>query len=392
MDQSNAAPAQPSPAQHANQGPQQPDGAMTVHGAAAALDGLNLFDDDAPTGGNDNQPDGDDAPGSHQPAHSDQGGNPQDDDDALNRSGDDQDDDTDDGTPNQDATPDDDAAPDTDGQPSDITSLAELSEALQVDQSQLMGLQVTFKAAGENVTVDMNELVSGYQKDADYRRNSSETAELRRTVEAEQAQTRQAYTEQLTRLGATLQHAERLLMGEINTDQMAELRTSNPAEWTARREEVAQRLGAIRQMFQGVNEQFNQVQQQQVKEHIDRLTTLRQTEMAKVMERYPNWDSELKGQLKSYLADAYQYTPQDLQQVFDARLIDIANKARLYDQMQTVGAETRKKVTPLPKPVKPGKSSAPPAQRSKLRKAKAQAAKTNTLRDAASAIGHLNLE
>lgn len=376
--------------------------ALNLRTAADAMDGLNLFGDDAGQDDGAETPRGQKAPRGRKrdDATDDANAGSQDDDadDAgADNPGGDQGGDTDDadagddgqqsGDDQGDNTGDDSADDGNDQQP--IETLAQLAEALEVDDNFLSNLQVSFKADGEDVTVSLDELRRGYQRDANYRRQTQELAETRRTLETEAQQRGQHYEAQLVQLGHVLQQGEQMLVGQLDTAEMQQLRQTNPAEWAARREELSQRINGVKQLYAFAAQQYDAYQQQQAEQLQGQLSELRRREMDNLRLALPEWGDELRGKLTGYLNDAFGFTADDLKTVFDSRLILLANKARLYDELQAVGDKTRKKVVTLPKVQKPGKGGKPGASREtvNIRKASQRLKQTGKLRDAADLIG-----
>lgn len=378
----------------------QPQGAMSLGQAADQIGGLNLFGDPGepgepapPKGGKRKRqpaPDdvadddnADDIVEDDDAGATDDDGETQDDGDGAtdDDDGETQDDGEDKGEP---ATDDED-----DQNTGDIKSLSDLAAALEVEPEFLDTLELSFRADGEDVTVNIGELRAGYQRDANYRRQTQELAETRRTKEAEYAQKDQHYVAQLTQLGQVLQQGEQLLVGQINTAEMQRLRTENPAEWAAQREELQQRINGVRQLYSYAAQQYDAYMERTTKEAREQLAHLRETEMANLQSALPDWNDQTREQLTGYLGKSFGFTPDDLKNVFDSRLIVLANKARLFDEMQEVGKKTRKKVVQLPKVQKPGKGAKTPATRGQanLRKARQQLAKTGKVKDAAALIG-----
>lgn len=364
---------------------------LNLRQGADAISGLNLFgdEDDQTAGGagdednqqtsntgNDDQAQGDDQAGNQDEptGNDDQAGSDDDQGKSADQDGDDQEGAAD--------------AGDGDNQ-APIETLAQLSEALEANPEFLAQLTDTFTADGEEVTVSLEELRRGYQRDANYRRQTQELSQARQDYEREHNTAMQNVQRELVQIGQVLMQGEQLLLGEVNTPEMTALRTSNPAEWAARREEIGQRINAIRQLYANASQQYEAYQAQQTQELQTQLKELRRREMDNLRTAIPEWGEKLKTDLLSYLGDSFGYGSDDLKNVFDSRLIVLANKARLYDEMQAVGAKTKQKVVNLPKVQTPGKGgkSGPSKEAVNISKAKQRLKKSGKLRDAADLIG-----
>lgn len=269
-----------------------------------------------------------------------------------------------------------------------ITTLSQLIDALEADPAFLGQLTDTFKADGEEVTVPLDELRRGYQRDANYRRQTQELAEQRRTMEQEQAESSQKMQRELVQLGQFLQQGENVLIGDVNSAEMTALRQSNPAEWAARREELGQRIANIRGLYQQASQQYDAYQAKQDETVTAEMTARRQKEIERLHSAIPEWDSNLRGAVWSYLSEKQGFSDDDLSTVYDHRLIVLANKARLYDEMQVVGRQMKKKIVNVPKVQKPGTGRKAPDKASvNLKKARQQLKSSGGLRDAADLIG-----
>ncbi len=270
-----------------------------------------------------------------------------------------------------------------------IETLAQLVDALEADDGFLAGLTDTFKADGNEVTVSLSELRRGYQRDANYRRQTQDLAESRRAHEEEHATAIKEVQREMAQVGQVLQQGEATLVGELNTPEMAELRHTNPAEWAARREELGQRIAKVKELFNTVAVQYDAYHKKEAEEQSRQLAEMRQRESDNLLIALPEWGDELKGKVMSYLGDSYGYSSDDLNQVYDSRIVVLANKARLYDEMQKVGKASKKKIINLPKTQKPGTSGkpAPNKETVNLSKAKKRLASSGNVRDAAELIG-----
>ncbi len=373
-----------------------PPGALNLRQGADAIGGLNLFDEggdlnDDQAGADDQQDGNEDNAGKNQKRKPKK---PDDDhtEDGDDTSGSQDDDQTADDADEESSDQSGDSVQDADGddnQDTEITTLAQLAEAPAVDEKLIAEPQHTFKADGSDVTVQLGELTAGYQRDANYRRQTQELAETRRALEADYAQRGQHYEGQLAQLGQVLKQGEQLLVGEINTAEMQALRVSNPAEWAARREELQQRIQQVQGLYSYASQQYDQYTTQQATNAQAQLGELRRQEMENLQLAIPDWSDEARGKLSGYLDTSYGYSAEDLSNVFDSRLIVIANKARLYDEMQAVGKKTKKKVTKLPKVQKPGKGAQRPNKpgATNVRNARKKLANSGKVKDAATLIG-----
>ena len=273
-----------------------------------------------------------------------------------------------------------------------IGNLAELASALDVSVDDLKEqISHTFQAAGEDVTVTLAELEKGYQKEADYRRSTAQVAEYRRAIEADLTQRQQAYEAQQHVMAQQLGMAEQLLAAELNSPQLAALRESAPDEWVAKRTEIGERIGVLqnaRQQAAAAYEQFRN----------DNLANLRQREMQSLQQALPDFGPQHATLAKETIG-SLGYTPQEVSQIFDSRLVLgalelAALRARVteLEGQSNRAAETAKRVKQdIPKLQKPGKHISPGARgkkiaRDNVRRLKGRLAKSGSVDDAAALI------
>lgn len=287
------------------------------------------------------------------------------------------------------ASADEEAQPDEQETP--IESLAQFAEALEVPLDDLKAqIQHTFNAAGEEVTVTLAELERGYQKDADYRRSTAKLAEDRRNAEFQIQQRHQQYEQANQMLAQQLNAAEQLVAAELEDPRLMDLRQRDPAEWTARREEIGQRLGALRNARQQAAAQYQQFLDRTMQE-------TRERELTALQSAVPDFNDEKRNAAKDALA-SLGLTKDEVSAVMDHRLIagavelaqlrkEVADLRKLQDSAKDTVKRVKKDV---PKLTKPGKArSAKPVRRNNLVKLRERAAKSGRVEDAAKVIEQL---
>lgn len=286
----------------------------------------------------------------------------------------------------------DDAAAD-DADTDSIESLAQFADALEITVDELKeSITHTFNAAGEEVTVTLAELEAGYQKDADYRRSTAKLAQDRQTAEADFNVRHQGYEQQNHFLAAQLQVAENIVAAELQDPRLVELRESDPAEWTARRDEIGQRLQAMRntriQAAQAYDTYSQNLKQQ-----------LRAREEAALLQALPDFGRSQRELARGVMGEM-GFSPQEISEVFDHRLILgvlelAAARSELTElrKLKSDAANTVKRVKKdIPKLQKPGKQrrvSKQAVKRDNLTKLRNRAKKSGNVRDAAQVIEQL---
>ena len=210
-----------------------------------------------------------------------------------------------------------------------IETLQQFAEALEVPVEDLLAqITHTFRAADEDVTVNLSELVGGYQKDADYRKGTSKLAEDRRTAELDYANRMAEYEQQNQALAAQMDYMQNYFMQQLNAPQLEQMRLTDPAEWTARRSELTEQL----QQLQGVRQQaatgYQAFKTQQLQE-------LRNRETARISEKITDFGENHKSRAKEVMR-SIGFGDDEVGQIFDHRVISAA--LELHDLRSEVAA------------------------------------------------------
>ena len=265
-------------------------------------------------------------------------------------------------------------------QSEDLTD--EVSEEAQEEEA-----KYEIKVNGKPVEVTLDELMSGYQRDADYRRKTMELADERRLLEEEVnkaksesdavAKLRQDYA---TRLG----EIENSMQLDANID-WAKLYETNPDEYHRMKIEVenkskaletikAERQRALQEQQQEQTKVFNQYLEQQKK---------------LLAEKEPEYVDPVKGEglrkdMTSYLKKE-GYSDQELNMMVDHRSFVIAKKAMLYDKMMN-SKVSAKQSKPVPKMVRSGTTKTINKDSQQAKSLKSRLKQTGSMRDAANVL------
>jgi hypothetical protein len=307
--------------------------------------------------------------------------------------GEDQDEDTRPGDTDDDlaASASDDAQTD-DTETGDIRTLQEFADALEIPLEDMKAAVThSFNAAGEDVTVTLAELESGYQKDADYRRNTAKLSEDRQIAEAELMQRRNDYEQQNYFLAGSMQIAENIVASELNDPRLTDLRESDPAEWTARRDEIGQRLQGLRnsriQAAQAYDQYTNTMKAQ-----------LRDREIGALAQALPDFGPKDRATVKTLLGEM-GYSSYEVSEIFDHRMVmgalELANARTELTELRALKKQaedtTRRVKKDIPKLSKPGKQRRKGAgiKRDNLTRLRQRAQKSGSIDDAAKVIEQL---
>lgn len=246
----------------------------------------------------------------------------------------------------------------------------------------------TVKIDGTEVEVPASELVKGYQRQQDYTQKTMALAEERKVLTQEFELARTERVQYLQGLQALEQQLTALQPQRPDFDR---LYAENPVEaarieYEWRKYEDSMRTIAAEKQKVAQIEEMAQAQQvaQLVEQNRQRL----------LAERLPEWKDPAKAKrdrdaIRQTLV-AEGFTNDELDQLYDDRMVKIAWKAAQYDQMQA----QRKAIKPTPQkgpaPMRSGSQNfAPRTSVTEVTRAKQRLAKTGSLQDAAAVIAKM---
>ena len=239
------------------------------------------------------------------------------------------------------------------------------------------------KAAGEEIEVDQDELIKGYQQGVDYTKKSQALAEQRKALDAERQhldhvkQERQAYAQKLKALDSFLSQQNQ----GVNLDVLKETDPIGYAVAVAEQSQREKQLAVVRA------EQQRLAQQQQAEQQASLQNHLRQ-ESEKLVSLIPELATPqgdaVRKQIRDY-AKSVGWTDQELSSVYDSRAVVSLYKAMKYEQLQKSKPELTKKLQSAPKMMRSG-TSAPPTKNSQDKQVMQRLRETGKVQDAAKAF------
>lgn len=267
----------------------------------------------------------------------------------------------------------------------EATSEVEDQSEYEDDQEPVEEVKPRYKAkvGGEEVEVELDELINGYQRSKDYTQKSQALAEQRKAIEAERShleqvkQERQAYAQKLQALDSFLSQQNK---GE----DLEVLKETDPIGYAVKVAEQSQRekqLAVVRAEQQRIAQQQQAEQQQNLQNHLkaesEKLTSVI-PELAT-----PKGDA-IRKEIREY-AKSVGWSDQELSSVYDHRAVLTLYKAMKFEQLQKGKPETLKKVQQAPKMLKPG-TSAPSTKSSQEKQVMQRLRQSGKVRDAAAAF------
>jgi len=237
------------------------------------------------------------------------------------------------------------------------------------------------KVDGKEIEVPKEELIRGYQREADYTRKTQKLAEERKLVESEFQQVRaerEYYSQSIGQLQQKLQELE------PQEPDWNRLEVEDPTEY-ARQWTSHQRRQQQRYAVQAEQERINQMRQAESQKQIRDVLA---QETAVLKEKIPEWNSPEKAKAEGKALLEYGqnlgFTEQELNSISDSRALLALHKAWKYDQMMSKRPEFQAKIKKAPKMVSSGSAGSVSSKSSDINNAKKRLAQTGSVRDAAS--------
>ncbi len=238
----------------------------------------------------------------------------------------------------------------------------------------------TVKVDGKEVSVTLDELQKGYTRTQDYTRKTQQIAEVRKQVEAETQAIRAErgqYAQLLGALQAQLQATE----PQVDLDR---LYNEDPIEWVRQKEVMRERQEKAL-AIQAEQQRLYQTSQREQQQALEQQLILQKEALLAAL---PSWkDSKVAKAEKALVVESAKkagFSDEDLNSVYDHRLVLLLRKAGLYDQMMSK-RQGIKPVTNGPRPAKPGAAGRVSTTTESMR-AQQRLAKTGRVDDAADAI------
>jgi hypothetical protein len=265
---------------------------------------------------------------------------------------------------------------------SEEESEADQSELEEDAQDETEPTVFTVKVDGKEVEVTLDELQKGYSRTQDYTRKTQQIAEMRKATEGELQAIRAERAQYAQLLGALSEQVKAAAEPQVDWDRLYQ---EDPIEYVRQREvmrENREKAAAI----QAEQQRLAQLSQQ---EQMQQIQSLKAKESEKLLEALPTWKDSAKAKAeKAMLVEFGQkmgFTPQELGNIYDHRVVLALRKAALYDQMQAKRQGIKPVTNNGPRPAKPG-AAGRVSQMSDSVRANQRLAKTGRVDDAASAI------
>jgi hypothetical protein len=281
--------------------------------------------------------------------------------------------------------------PDTAPESEEITQEAQSdeeqseSDGEQVEDQEQVEEQPRYKvkASGEEIEVTLDDLIKGYQREADYTKKTQTLAEQRKQVESER-QVIEKSKQTLDRTQQLLEVLENGLRANMQQENLEALKETDPIGYAVKVAEQTQR----EKQLQAVQLERARIAQQQQAEQAQSLSSHLAVESKRLAEAIPEYADEQKSvQVKKDIRDyakSIGWSDEELASVYDSRAVLALHDAMQYRKLMSNKATVTKKVNEAPKMLKAGVSRQTDANADQTKKAQNQLKRTGKVRDAAS--------
>ena len=252
----------------------------------------------------------------------------------------------------------------------------ELSESTDIQENSEEPVY-TVTIDGTDYEVTQDELIQGYQRNADYTRKTQELAAEKQQSSDFVERSKKDVETKLARLDQLNQAAQSQLQQEYAQIDFEKLYEEDPAE-----------AARLEHKMRKKNEQLQQVQKQtqelQTQEFSKYLEEQQKQLSVKVPEmNHPEKGSEFKKQMRNYLSSV-GFNNQEIDSVYDHRYVLLVRDAMNYRNLQKAKPEIKKKAVNAPKVVRGGVSKSKGQQQAEVRRQQlSKLRKTGKVADAA---------
>ena len=236
----------------------------------------------------------------------------------------------------------------------------------------------TVKVDGSEMEVTLDELLRGYQREADYTRKTSELSLEKSKYNDLMQQSQSEINNKLSKLTELTTVAQQELQREYSNIDFEKLYEEDPVE-AARQEHKMRKRAENLSMIQ---EETKANQAQEFQKYLQE----QQHKVASLVPEFndPNKASKLKSDMRQYLSKL-GYGDQEINSVYDARQVLLIRDAMAYNALKKSNVKVTKKVATAPKVVRSGTAKNKGDASLKLRREKLnRLKKTGAAKDAAS--------
>ena len=238
-----------------------------------------------------------------------------------------------------------------------------LAKYLGVDESQISvdengAVFIATNTDGEIKQLPLSDVISGYQMQSSLTQNQMKLVDDRKTFDADRTRVLEETQQNLQTSLFMSEHMEKELLNEYNQIDWNDLRSRDPAEYTALRQDYADKAKGIEGLKQKAGEAIKEFQFKADEEFNANQHTHIAEERTRLLNRRPDladqkvYDTKME-LARKFLTDTYGITEEEISQIFDHRLVSMVLDAQDFHKGKAqVKAKTKGRK--IPKFQKPG--------------------------------------
>lgn len=236
-----------------------------------------------------------------------------------------------------------------------------LAEMLGIDESQLTvlddgGFMLNVKVDGQQSQHSLADVIKNYQTESSVTNKSKALSDERKTFENAVA-TKAVEIKQTLELNQRLaQVLQEEIVAEFQTVDWEDLREFNPAEWSAKRQELGAKYQKIQRVQAELGQQANEAMTQAQEKATSNRNVYLKGQWDVMLNNNPGWSDDAvydkdMGAMRAFANETYGFSDADFATVVDARVIEMVKDAQAYRKGKQFA---EKKITKLPKMQKRG--------------------------------------
>lgn len=270
-------------------------------------------------------------------------------------------------------------------------NLNDLATAFEVEEDRIKEIVVASKKDGTPVTLD--QVLHNWNVSESVNRKSQEISELKKELDKEKTYYASEMTKKLEDQELIVRALEEAYIN-AGSEELEELRVVDPAEYAARKMELADKAKNLDVIRNKIHEEQQQLQQQQNQEYQQRRQAALMHEQEALFLKAPEYKDAAKFEKESKSVVDFLvgegYSKEELASVVDHRVLLIARDAMRYRNMEATAEPKKKRVVRKPKSVRAGNATKRRTTKEKsLTKKMADAAASNDTRVKQDAIAEL---
>lgn len=244
----------------------------------------------------------------------------------------------------------------------EVTTLEQLAEHLETDPDWIRGLSVTEKVNGHEVEVSLSDALRTHRQVAAGDEYLADAKAKSKQMLESSGQDKQLVAGAAATLNALLTEAEAAINNDMSDTDWAKLRRDDPAEYSARKEEVRERRARIGDMRSRAMASFAETGTKMNESNLAAREQNLPQERAVFLELVPEWNdpdvvAKESGEITEYLKSR-GHTPDEIEMAaYNGKLLAYVRNSMMYERSKGKIDAAKKKVVNIPKILKPGKSA-----------------------------------